>query len=82
MRKSPPSLEKVVSNNQHDFIKGRRISDVVHIATELLDLELISSVQDFLSGMDSVRRTTTMKNREFLFFVMGKIGFGNRWTHN
>ena len=49
MRKSPPSLEKAVSNNQHDFIKGRRISDVVHIATELLDLELISSVQDFLS---------------------------------
>ena len=71
-------LDKVISKSQNAFVKGRQILDAVRIANELVDSTLRRKKQGMVCKLD-IEKAYDSINWEFLYLVMGRMGFGSRW---
>ena len=71
-------LDKVISKFQNAFVEGRQILDAVLIANEIVDSSLRRKVYGLICKLNIEKAYDSIR-WEFLFQVMGKMGFGGRW---
>ena len=69
---------KVVSENQHSFIQGRQILDVMLIDSEAMDSRLKNNNLGLLLRLD-IEKAYDHVNWDCLLFVMSNMGFRQRW---
>ena len=69
---------KVVSKAQRAFMEGRQILDVVLIENEAIDSILKNNENDVMCKLD-IEKTYDNVDRSFLFTIMQKMGFGEKW---
>ena len=71
-------MDKVISKSQNAFVEGRQILDAVLIANELVDSSLRRKKGGLVCKLD-IEKAYDSISWEFLFKVLDKMGFGNRW---
>ena len=71
-------MGKVISESQNAFVEGRQILDAVLIANEVVDSRLKSNEGSVLCKLD-IEKTYDHVNWKFLFAVLRKMGFGEKW---
>ena len=69
---------RVVSKAQGAFMEGRQILDVVLIENEAIDSILKNNENDVMCKLD-IEKTYDNVDRSFLFTIMQKMGFGEKW---
>ena len=68
----------MISKSQNASVKGRQILDAVLIANELVDSTLRRKKQGMVCKLD-IEKAYNSISWEFLYQVMGRMGFGSRW---
>ena len=71
-------MNKVISKTQNDFVEGRQILDVVLIANEIVDSTLRNKKYGLVCKLD-LEKAYDGISWEFLYQVMGRMGFSSRW---
>ena len=71
-------MDKVISKAQKAFVEGRQILDAVLIANELVDSSLRRKKGGLVCKLD-IEKAYDSISWEFLYQVLGRMGFGNRW---
>ena len=71
-------MDKVISKSQNAFVEGRQILDAVLIANELVDSSLRRKKCGLVCKLD-IEKAYDSISWEFLYKVLDKMGFGNRW---
>ena len=70
-------MDKVISKSQNVFVKGRQILDAVLIADEIVDSTMRRKESGLVCKLD-IKKAYDSINWDFLFQVMGRMGFGCR----
>ena len=71
-------MDKVISKAQNAFVDGRQILDAVLIANEIVDSTLRRKDCGVVCKLD-IEKAYDNISWEFLYQVLGRIGFGSRW---
>ena len=71
-------MDKVISKSQNAFVEGRQILDAVLIANELVDYSLRRKKCGLVCKLD-IEKAYDSISWEFLYQVLGRMGFGSRW---
>ena len=71
-------MDKVISKFQNAFVEGRQILDVVLIANEIVDSTMRRKESGLVCKLD-IEKAYDSINWDFLFQVMGRMGFGSQW---
>ena len=71
-------MDQVISKAQNAFVEGRQILDAVLIANELVDSSLRSKKGGLVCKLD-IEKAYDGISWEFLYQVLGRMGFGSRW---
>ena len=71
-------MDKVISKSQNAFVEGCQILDAVLIANEIVDSTLRKKVHGLVCKLD-IEKAYDSISWDFLFQVMGRMGFGSRW---
>ena len=71
-------MDKVISKSQNAFVEGRQILDVVLIANEIVDSTLRRKECELICKLD-IEIAYDNISWEFLYQVMGRMGFDSRW---
>ena len=71
-------MDKVISKSQNAFVEERQILDAVLIANEIVDSTLRRREFGLIYKLD-IEKAYDIISWEFLYQVMGKMGFGSRW---
>ena len=71
-------MNKVISKTQNAFVEGRQILDAVLIANEILDSTLRRKKCGLVCKLD-IDKAYDSISWEFLYQVMGRMGFNSRW---
>ena len=71
-------MDKVISKSQNAFVEGRQILDAVLIANELMDSSLRRKKCGLVCKLDFEKAYYSI-SWEFLYQVLGRMGFGSRW---
>ena len=71
-------MGKVITESQNSFVEGKQILDAVLIANESMDSRLKCHEGGVLCKLD-IEKAYDHVNWKFLFAVLRKMGFGERW---
>ena len=71
-------MDKMISKAQSAFVEGRQILDAVLIANELVDSSLRRKKCGLVCKLD-IEKAYDSISWEFLYQVLGRMGFGSRW---
>ena len=71
-------MNQVISKSQNAFVKGRQILDAALIANKLVDSSMRRKKCGLVCKLD-IEKAYDSINWEFLYQVMSRMGFGNRW---
>ena len=71
-------MDKVISKSQNAFVEGRQILDTVLISNEIVDSTMRREESGLVCNLD-IEKAYDSINWDFLFQVMGGMGFGCRW---
>ena len=71
-------MNQVISKSQNAFVEGCQILDAVLIANELVDSSLRRKKCGLVCKLD-IEKAYDSINWEFLYQVLGRMGFGSRW---
>ena len=71
-------MDKVISKSQNAFVEGRQILDAALIANEIVDSTLRRKKCGLVCKLDTEKAYDNI-SWEFLYQVMGRMGFSSRW---
>ena len=71
-------MDKVISKSQNAFVEGCQTLDAVLIANEIVDSSLRRKKCGLVCKLDIVKAYDSI-SWEFLFQVLGRMGFDSRW---
>lgn len=71
-------MRNIISKEQGAFLRGRYILDGILSASECIEDQIRSGRPGVICKLD-MEKAYDRVNWEFLFYILGRFGFGDRW---